>query len=149
MKLLSGMALFILCALIGEGRARRLQRRERTLTGLGRLIREIGQRQQRTLLSFREAALLSPPSPEREQLLSLAAGAKDALPLLTAEERSSLMAYARSETASLDALRREREALLGLLEKARESARAELAQKGRVYRSVGYLCGAAALLLVL
>lgn len=149
MKLLSGMALFLLCALAGEGRASRLRRRERTLDALCGLVRDIGQRQQRTLLSFREAALLSPPSPERSQLLELAAGAEDVLSLLTAEERSSLAAYARSETPSLAALCREREALLGLLEKAREAAREDLSRKGRIYRSVGYLCGAAALLLVL
>ena len=42
-----------------------------------------------------------------------------------------------------------RDGLLALLRRSREQAEAELESKGRVYRSVGYLCGAALLLLVI
>ena len=75
-KLLAGIALFLLCALVGEGKSRRLAKRERTLSAFCKLIREIGERQQSALVSFREGALMSPPSPEREALLELA-GRKD------------------------------------------------------------------------
>ena len=71
------------------------------------------------------------------------------MPLLTAEEQNALAAYARSETRSPAALRAERDALLALLSRNREQAKAELAGKGQIYRSVGYLTGVAALLLVL
>ena len=64
MKLLAGIALFLLCAITGEGKARRLQRREKTLSKLCELLQEIGERQQRTLVSFQEGALMCPPSPE-------------------------------------------------------------------------------------
>ena len=74
MKLLAGIALFLLCALVGEGKSRRLAKRERTLSAFCKLIREIGERQQSALVSFREGALMSPPSPEREALLELAGG---------------------------------------------------------------------------
>ena len=71
------------------------------------------------------------------------------MPLLTAEERAALGAYARTQSRSLAALRAERDALLTLLQQARDSTREELGRKGQVYRSVGYLCGVAVLLLVL
>ena len=45
--------------------------------------------------------------------------------------------------------RAERDALLVLLQRSREQTAAELKNKGQVYRSVGYLTGVAALLLVL
>ena len=149
MKLLAGIALFLLCALVGEGKSRRLAKRERTLSAFCKLIREIGERQQSALVSFREGALMSPPSPEREALLELAGGKDSDLVLLTAEERSSLAAYARSHSRSTAALQAERGRLLTLLQAAREQAGEERMRKGQVYRSVGYLCGVAALLLVL
>ena len=149
MKLLAGIVLFLLCALAGEGKARRLQRRERALSKVHELIFEIGERQQNALVSFREGALMCSPSPEREQLLKLAGGEELCLPMLTAEERSSLAAYARSESRSVSALKDERDSLLSLLQKAREQAAEERTHKGQICRSVGYLCGAAALLLVL
>ena len=43
----------------------------------------------------------------------------------------------------------ERDALLALLQRSREQTAAEIKNKGQVYRSVGYLTGVAALLLVL
>ena len=149
MKLLAGALLFGLCALAGEGKARRLVRRERTLMKLHGLIQEIGDRQLTGLVSFREGALRCPPSAEREQLLVLAQGKEGDMPLLTAEERAALTAYARSETGSVAELRAKREGLMTLLQQARAQTRAELSQKGQVYRSVGYLLGAAVLLLVL
>ena len=149
MKLMAGLALFLLCALVGEGQARRLLHRERTLGRLCELIRDIGDGQLSGLVSFQEAALRCPPSPERDQLFALARGEGPMTPLLTAEERASVLAYARSESRSVSALRRERDALLTLLQRERDRTREELSRKGRVYRSVGYLCGAAVLLLVL
>lgn len=149
MKLMAGLALFLLCALVGEGQARRLLRRERTLGKLCELIRQIGDGQLSGLVSFQEAALRCSPSPERDQLLALARSGEPMTPLLTAEERALLLAYARSESRSVSALRRERDALLALLQRERDRTREELSRKGRVYRSVGYLCGAAVLLLVL
>ena len=149
MKLLAGIALFLLCALAGESRSRRLQRRAQALLKLFELIREIGERQLTALLSFQESALRCPPTPEREQLMDLSRGREPSMPLLTAEERNALAAYARSETRSPAALRAERDALLALLQRSREQTAAELKNKGQVYRSVGYLTGVAALLLVL
>ena len=149
MKLLAGIALFLLCALAGESRSRRLQRRAQALLKLFELIREIGERQLAALVSFREGALRCPPSWEREQLLELARGKEPSMPLLTAEEQSALAAYARSETQSPAALRAERDALLALFQRSREQTAAEIKNKGQVYRSVGYLTGVAALLLVL
>ena len=149
MKLLAGIALFLLCALAGESRSRRLQRRVQALLKLHELIREIGERQLAALVSFREGALRCPPSPEREQLMDLSRGRGPSMPLLTAEEQGALAAYARSETRSPAELRAERDALLTLLQQARDSTREELGRKGQVYRSVGYLCGVAVLLLVL
>lgn len=149
MKLLAGIALFLLCAVAGESRSRRLQRREQALLKLHELIREIGERQLTALVSFREGALRCPPTPEREQLMDLSRGREPSMPLLTAEERNALAAYARSETRSPAALRAERDALLALLQRSREQTAAELKNKGQVYRSVGYLTGVAALLLVL
>ena len=92
---------------------------------------------------------MSPPSPEREALLELAGGKDPDLALLTVEERSSLAAYARSRSRSTAALQAERDRLLSLLQAAREQAGEERMRKGQVCRSVGYLCGVAALLLVL
>ena len=92
---------------------------------------------------------MCPPSPEREALLKLSGGDDACLSLLTAEESACLAAYARSESRSVAALRSEREALLALLQRERDRTREELGGKGQVYRSVGYLTGAAALLLVL
>ena len=149
MKLLAGIALFLLCALAGESRSRRLQRRAQALLKLFELIREIGERQLAALVSFREGALRCPPSPEREQLIDLSRGRGPSMPLLTAEEQGALAAYARSETRSPAELRAERDALLALLRRSREQTAAELKSKGQVYRSVGYLTGVAALLLVL
>ena len=149
MKLMAGIALFLLCALVGEGRSRRLLRREQTLLAFHELIRRIGEKQLTALVSFREGALTCPPSPEREALLQLASGGEPPVSLLTAEERARIAAYARSESRSAAALRAERDELLSLLEKNREQARADLLRKGQVCRSVGYLVGAAALLLVL
>ena len=149
MKLLAGALLFLLCGLAGEGKARSLVRRERTLGKLHDLIREIGDRQLSGLVSFREGTLRCAPSPERDQLLALSQGKEADMPLLTAEELSALGAYARSESRSLEALRAERDGLLSLLQRERDQTREELSRKGQVYRSVGYLCGAAALLLVL
>ena len=149
MKLVAGALLFLVCALVGEGKARSLVRRQRTLAGFMELIREIGDRQLSGLVSFREGALRCPSSPERDQLLALTQGSEAELPLLTREERAALAAYARSESRSLEALRAERDGLLGLLQKGLDRTREELSHKGQVYRSVGYLCGAAALLLVL
>lgn len=149
MKLLAGIALFLLCAITGEGKARRLQRREKTLSKLCELLQEIGERQQRTLVSFQEGALMCPPSPEREALLQLAGGKDLCLPLLKAAERSILAAYARSGSRSVSELKTEQDRLLSLLQKAREQAAEEQMRKGQVCRSVGYLCGAAVLLLVL
>ena len=71
------------------------------------------------------------------------------LPLLTDRELAALSAYARSRSRSLETLRAERDALLTLLEGEREQTHGELLHKGQVYRSVGYLGGVAALLLVL
>ena len=149
MKLLAGITLFLLCALAGEGRSRRLRRRAQTLLRVYELIHEIGDRQLTALMSFREGALFCPPSPERERLLLLANGTDAALPLLTGEENAALGAYARSESRSSSALRAERDGLLALLQRNREQAEEELQNKGQVYRSVGYLCGAALLLLVI
>ena len=149
MKLLAGALLFLLCGLVGEGKARRLARRERSLKDLHGLIEKIGNWQLSGLVSFREGALRCPSSSERDQLLALAQGKEAELPLLTAEERSALTAYARSDSRSLEALRAQRNALLALLREAQERTRQELSHKGQVYRSVGYLCGAAVLLLVL
>lgn len=149
MKLMAGIMLFGLCALAGEGRARRLRRRERTLSGLCDLIREIGDRQMTGLVSFREAAMACSPSREKEQLLCLLQDKTAQLPLLTAEETARLAAYARSDSRSVASLRLERDALVSLLERNRDKTKEELAGKGQVYRSVGYLTGAAALLLVL
>ena len=125
------------------------ERRAQALLKLFELIREIGERQLTALLSFQESALRCPLSSEREQLLELARGKEPSMPLLTAEEQSALAAYARSETRSPAALRAERDALLALLQRSREQTAAELKNKGQVYRSVGYLTGVAALLLVL
>ena len=149
MKLMAGVLAFLLCALAGEGKARHLMRREQSLARLYGLLREIGDRQVSGLVSFREGTIRCPPSPERDQLLALARGEGPMTPLLTAEERASVLAYARSESRSVSALRRERDALLTLLQRERDRTREELSRKGRVYRSVGYLCGAAVLLLVL
>ena len=149
MKLLAGMALFLLCALAGEGRARRLQRREQTLFRVYELIRDIGDRQLNGLISFQEAALRCPPSPERQLLLEFCQGRDTGESLLTAEERDRLLAYARSESRSVAALRAERDALLEMLQRERDRTRQDLLRKGQVYRSVGYLSGVAALLLVL
>lgn len=149
MKLLAGTLLFLVCALLGEGKARRLAHRERTLTRLQELIREIGDRQLTGLVSFREGALHCSPSPERDQLLILARGKEEDMPLLTGEERAALAAYARAEARSVAELQDQREGLLTLLRQAQEQTREELSRKGQVYRSVGYLLGAAVLLLVL
>ena len=149
MKLLAGALLFLLCALVGEKKAKRLTRRERTLIRLHGLIEEIGDRQLSLLVSFREAALRCPPSPERDELLALAQGTDAEIPLLTAEERAALAAYARSETRSMSELRNQRDVLLRLLCRERDQTREELAHKGQVYRSVGYLLGVAVLLLIL
>ena len=149
MKLLAGIVLFCLCALAGEERARRLQRREKRLAKLHELILAIGDRQMNALVSFREGALLCPPSPEREELLKMSGGGESDMPLLTGEEKARLAAYARSDSRSVAALRSEREALLALLQQDGTRTREELTHKGQVYRSVGYLCGVAALLLVL
>ena len=149
MKLLAGALLFLLCALVGEKKAQRLARRERTLIRLHGLIEEIGDRQLSLLVSFREAALRCPPSPERDELLALAQGTDAEIPLLTAEERAALAAYARSETRSMSELRNQRDVLLRLLCRERDQTREELAHKGQVYRSVGYLLGVAVLLLIL
>lgn len=149
MKLLAGIALFLLCALAGEGKGRWLRRRAQTLLRLQELIREIGDRQLAALVSFQEGALVCPPSPERDQLLLLAKGKDTSLPLLTAEENDALTAYARSESRSSSILRAERDGLLALLRRSREQAETEFKSKGQVYRSVGYLCGAALLLLVI
>ena len=149
MKLLAGVVLFLLCSLVGEGKARRLVRREQTLMDLHGLIRQIGDRQLTGLVSFREAAFRCPPSAAREKLLALSGGDEPDMPLLTAEERAALGAYARTQSRSLAALRAKRDALLTLLQQARDSTREELGRKGQVYRSVGYLCGVAVLLLVL
>ena len=149
MKLLAGALVFVLCALVGEGKARRLTRREQSLQRLHGLIRESGERQLSLLVSLREGVLRCPPSAEREQLLALVQGQEAVMPLLTTEERAALRAYARSESRSVEGLRRERDALLALLQGARAQAHEELVHKGQVYRSVGYLGGVAALLLVL
>lgn len=149
MKLLAGMALFLLCALAGEGRARRLQRRDQTLFRIFELIRDIGDRQLSGLISFQEAALRCPPSPERQLLLDLSQGRDTGGSLLTAEEMDRLSAYARSESRSVAALRAERDVLLELLQRERDRTHEDLTRKGQVYRSVGYLSGVAALLLVL
>ena len=149
MKLLAGALLFLLCGLVGEGKARRLARRERSLKDLHGLIEKIGNWQLSGLVSFREGGLRCPPSVERDQLLSLAQGKEAELSLLTAEERSALAAYARSETRSVGELRSKRDALLILLRREQDKTREELSQKGQVYRSVGYLFGVAVLLLVL
>ena len=149
MKLLAGLALFLLCALVGEGRARDLLCRERTLGTLYGLIRDIGDRQLTGLMSFQEGVLGCPPSLERALLLALARGEAPAMPLLTAEELAALRAYALSRSRSVAALRTERDALLAFLQKERERTHQERKQKGQVCRSVGYLCGTAALLLVL
>ena len=114
MKLLAGIALFLLCALAGEGKSRRLSHREQTLRRLHELVREIGEKQLATLVSFRESALSCPPSPERELLLQLVCGQEVSVPLLTAEERDGLAAYARAESRSSADLRTERDALLAL-----------------------------------
>ena len=149
MKLLAGALLFLLCALAGEGKARRLVRRERTLMKFHELIHKIGDQQLIGLVSFREGVLRCPPSMERDQLLSLAQGKEAELPLLTAEERSALAAYARSEIRSVGELRSQRDALLILLRREQDRTREELSQKAQVYRSVGYLFGVAVMLLVL
>ncbi len=149
MKLLAGMMLFLLCALVGEGKARRLRHREQGLARVHELIRQIGDTQVRSLVSFREAALRCPASPERDELLKLSAKEAACLPLLTSEERACLAAYAQAGSWSLGALRQQQEALLALLQRERSRAKEELMHKGQVYRSVGYLCGAAILLLVL
>ena len=149
MKLLAGMMLFLLCAMAGEGKARRFLRREQALAGYQELIRSVGDRQLLTLIPFREAVLSCPASPEREQLMVLLQGSKREIPLLTSEEMRRLSAYARSESRSLAALRTERDDLLTMLQAARDSVKEERLRKGQVYRSVGYLFGVAALLLVL
>ena len=149
MKLLAGLTLFLLCVLAGEGKSRRLQRRAQMLSKYHELIREISEKQLNGLLSFREGVLTCPPSPERNQLLCLLRGEVSNLHLLTTEEREGLCAYARSESRSAAALRGERDALLTMLQRKRDKTGEELAHKGQVYRSVGCLCGAAALLLVL
>ncbi len=149
MKLLTGLTLFLLCALAGEGRARRLQRREQRLSCLYGLIREIGERQLTELVSFQEAALRCAASPERELLLRLVTDTKTDIPWLTSEETDCLAAYARSESRTVSALRAEQEALLSRLQRERDATREERSSRGQVYRSVGYLFGVAVLLLVL
>ena len=52
MKLWAGIALFLLCALAGESRGRRLQRRAQALRKLHDLVHEIGERQLTALVSF-------------------------------------------------------------------------------------------------
>ncbi len=149
MKLLAGMVLFLLCALAGEGWARRLLRREQALSRFHDLIREIGDRQLLNLVSFREAAVGCPASAERTQLLALLKQDGGRIPLLTGEEQAQILAYARSESRSVSSLRTERDALLTLLERGHDSTKEERMGKGQVYRSVGYLFGVAILLLVL
>ena len=149
MKLLAGMMLFLLCGLAGERSARRLQRRRRTLTVLQDHIQQVRERQLTCLMSFREAVLSCPVSPEREGLLGLCGESREQLPLLTVEETKRLAAYARTESRSIATLRTERDALLTFLRQAKGRTGEELSTKGSVYRSVGYLLGAAALLLVL
>ncbi len=149
MKLLTGITLFLLCALIGEEKNRRIRRRERTLANLYDLIRQIGDRQLNGMVPFREGVTACPPSPERELLLDLADGNPAKAPLLTAEERTGLAAYARSESRSVRALRAERDELLSMLRQARDKTEEEMARKGQIYRSVGYLSGAGILLLLL
>ena len=149
MKLLAGIVLFCLCALAGEERARRLQRREQRLARVTEVSVGSGDRQMDAVGSSREGALLCPPSPEREELLKLSGGGESDMPLLTGEEKARLAAYARSDSRSVAALRSEREALLALLQQDGTRTREELTHKGQVCRSVGYLCGVAALLLVL
>lgn len=149
MKLLAGMVLFLLCALVGEGKSRRLLRREQALARFHALIGEIGEKQLLGLLSFQEALLACPPSPERDQLMDLSRGKEPDMSLLTPEERGCLAAYARSNSRSLSALRAERDDLLTLLQRGRDGAKEERMGKGQVYRSVGYLFGAAVLLLIL
>lgn len=148
MKLMAGSMLFLLCALMGEGRARRLKRREQALGGLSDLIQAVSERQVGDLVPFREGLLSCPPSPAQEMLLRLLGG-EETTPLLTAEEKARILTYARSESRSVGALRGERDALLAFLRKERDRTHQEIGHKGQVYRSVGYLCGAAALLLVL
>ena len=135
MKLLAGIALFLLCALAGESRSRRLQRRAQALLKLFELIREIGERQLTALLSFQESALRCPPSSERDALLALLQRSREQ----TAAEIKNKGQVYRS-VGYLTGVA----ALLLVLQTA-----AELKNKGQVYRSVGYLTGAAALLLVL
>ena len=149
MKLLAGLVLFVLCALMGEGRSRRLLRRERTLSRFCDLIGEIGDRQLGSLVSFREAALGCPASAERDQLLALLKREEPRIPLLTPEEQAHMVAYARLESRSLSSLRAERDALLALLRQSESSTKEERMGKGQVYRSVGYLFGVAVMLLIL
>ena len=149
MKLMAGIALFLLCALAGEGKSRRLLRREQMLFNLHELIGRIGAKQLTALVSFREAALSCPPSSERDQLLGLAEGREIGVSLLKKEEADRLMAYARSESRSPSALRAELDGVLSLLRRAAEQARAERVSKGQICRSMGIFVGAAALLLVL
>ena len=149
MKLMAGIVLFLLCALAGEEKSRRLLRREQELFSLRELIKRIGEGQLTALVSFREAALSCPPSPTRDQLLRLAEGREKDVPLLKREEADRLLAYVRSESRSPSALRGDLDDLLALLLRAGEQARAERTSKGQIYRSVGCLVGAAALLLVL
>ena len=54
MKLMAGALLFLLCALAGEGQARRLVGRERCLARLCDHIREIGDRPLTGLVSLGE-----------------------------------------------------------------------------------------------
>ena len=74
---------------------------------------------------------------------------RDSIHVGLRDASGALAAYARSETRSPAELRAERDALLALLRRSREQTAAELKSKGQVYRSVGYLTGVAALLLVL
>lgn|GEM_PF-2939290 len=148
MKLAAGIVLFLLCGLAGEQKSRRLSRRVHVLFALKSLIRQISDRQLCGLVSFREAARGCPASPEKELLLTLAAGQTAGPAPLSPEEAGRIRAYARRDSLSAADLERERDALLALLEGAEAAARQELQQKGQVYRSVGYLSGMALLLLV-
>lgn len=149
MKLTAGLMLFALCALMGERASRALSGRERTLGVMIGLIRRAGDRQIQNLCSLSSALKEEPAGPEQQWLLALSCGEiqPSFLPL-SKEEEEGVRRFAALSIFSPQGLRQEQETLVKQLSAARQRAMAERAEKGRIYRSMGYLSGVAALLLV-
>ncbi|MBQ7278044.1 MAG: hypothetical protein IJR17_02445 [Clostridia bacterium] len=148
MKLAAGGVLFLLCVLMGEGASRKTARREQALGELILLLQRVGDRQQHSLCSYESALLQEPPSSLQRLLLSLLRGTPLECDYLTEEERNLVRDYARQQFPSLQEAGKSLNQLLHGLSAAQAQAAAQRQQKGRLYRSMGYLSGVAALLLV-